>query len=161
MAATSSYDDTTSSASAGELQARLDEEVSRCERGGSALSCLLVSVDTGPLQDEMAAGLSDQAVAYMADALRRQLRRFDRVGRLSDAELLVLLPGADGTRAEIVARRALARLQAVKIDTGGDHRPIGVAIGLGSWSAGVSAAQLLELTRLACRGPRRPDLARA
>lgn len=157
MAATGSYDDSPDGAGAGALQARLDEEVSRAERMGTAFSCLLVSVDTEALREQQTAELCEQAIAYMADALRRQLRRFDRVGRLSEAELLVLLPGADGTRAEIVARRALARLRAVKLDTGGGRHPIGVAIGLGSWSPGQSATQLLDLTRLATRGRHEPD----
>ncbi|HEX5308231.1 MAG TPA: GGDEF domain-containing protein [Solirubrobacteraceae bacterium] len=158
MAATDSYNDSSSGADAGELQARLDEEVSRAERMGTALSCLLVSVDAEALREQQAAELCEQAIAYMAEALRRQLRRFDRVGRLSEAELLVLLPGADGTHAEVVARRALARLRAVKLDTAGGRHPIGVAIGLGSWSAGQSAAQLLDLTRLATGGRREPDI---
>jgi GGDEF domain-containing protein len=159
MAATRSYDDSFDRADAGELQARLEEEVSRAERTGIALSCLLVSVDTEPLREQRTTDLHEQAVAYMADALRRQLRRFDRVGRLSDDELLVLLPGADGARAEVVARRALARLRAVKLETGDGRQPIGVAIGLGSWNDGQSATQLLSLTRLAMSAKRRPDVA--
>lgn len=159
MAATGPYEDSPDGADTGELQARLEEEVSRAERTGTALSCLLVSVDVEALCEQSPDRLGEQAVAYMADALRRQLRRFDRVARLSEGELLVLLPGADGARAEIVARRALARLRAVKLDTAEGRRPIGVAIGLGSWSAGQSAAQLLDLARLASSARGGPDTA--
>lgn len=159
MAATGSYDHHEDDADAGELRARLEEEVSRAERTGTALSCLLVSVDAEALRDHAAEDLCERTIAYMADALRRQLRCFDRVGRLSASELLVLLPGADGTRAEIVARRSLARLRAVKVETDDGRRPIAVTIGLGSWSAGQSAKQLLELTRLACDGRRGSEAA--
>jgi diguanylate cyclase (GGDEF)-like protein len=155
MAATDSYDNplerSADTSPAAELLARLQEEISRAERQQTALSCLLVGLDRERLHDEQGQQISEQALSYMASALARQLRRFDRVGRLSEQELLVLLPGADGSRAEIVARRALNRLRAVKVELNGQRHPIGVAIGLGTWNTGVSAAQLLERTRLLVR----------
>jgi GGDEF domain-containing protein len=158
MAATGSYEDAQDAqarATAGVLagedpHARLAEEVCRAERHGTALSCLLVRVDAGDRRHDGGA-LREQALAYAAGALARQLRRFDRVARISADELLVLLPGADAPRAEVVARRALARLRAVKIETDGERRPVAVEIGLGAWSAGLSAAQLLAITRLTAR----------
>jgi GGDEF domain-containing protein len=158
MAATGSYDNPldpgdrdSQELAAGGLYARLEEEVCRAERQGTALSCLLVSLDAERLQAEHGEQMPEQALAYVAAALTRQLRRFDRVGRASTGELLVLLPGADGPRAEIVARRALGRLQAVKVELDGRRHSIGVTIGLGTWSAGLSAAQLLARTRVAAR----------
>jgi GGDEF domain-containing protein len=151
MAATGSHDDSPD-ADAGDLQARLHEEIGRAERTGGALSCLLVSVNTEALRDHSGENLPEHAVAYMADALRRQLRRFDRVGHLglvSSGEMLVLLPGADGPRAEIVARRTLARLRAVKVEVDGRRESIRVQVSLGTWAAGLSANELLERTRLA------------
>jgi diguanylate cyclase (GGDEF)-like protein len=166
MAATGSYDPPrdprerdASERSAGELQARLEEEVCRAERHGTPLSCLLVSLDAARLREQHGREMPEQALAYVAAALSRQLRRFDRVGRMSAGELIVLLPGTDGPRAEIVARRALSRLQSVKVEEDGQRRSIGVAIGLGTWSAGQSAEQLMERTRLAARrqdGPGSP-----
>lgn len=131
--------------------ARLCEEVSRAERHGTNLGCLLVGVDATRLAAEHGERMPEQVLDYMGGALELQLRRFDRVGRISEQELLVLLPGADGRRAEIVARRALGRLSAVKVELGGRRQAIEVAIGLAAWSAGMSAAQLLERTRLAAR----------
>jgi GGDEF domain-containing protein len=158
MAATGSYDtppdrvqDGLRRTGAGELQSRLEEEVARAERHGTALSCLLVSLDAERLREQHGEELLERALGYMAAALGRQLRRFDRVGRLCDGELLVLLPGADGPRAEIVARRALARLRAVKVELDSGRRSIALAIGLGTWAPGLSAEQLLDHTRLASR----------
>src|SRR6202042_2974104 len=100
-----------------ELAARLDEEVSRAGRHATALSCLLVSLlDVEQLASTHGEELPAQALEYISAALGRQLRRFDRVGYLEDGELLVVLPGADERRGEIVARRALGRLHAVKIE---------------------------------------------
>ncbi|MGH2854439.1 MAG: GGDEF domain-containing protein [Solirubrobacteraceae bacterium] len=132
------------SPSASALCARLEEEVNRAGRHGTALSCLLLDVEDlrevrrahGPL-------LAEQALAYIELALRRELRRFDRVGRASEGELLVLLPGADSPRGEVVARRVLARLRSIKLEAGGHRRPLRFAVGLAPWRAGMSAAALL------------------
>ena len=84
----------------------------------------------------------------------RELRRFDRVGRPSDTELLVLLPGADGPRGEIVARRVIDRLRAIKIEAGGLRRPLRVSVGLAAWHEDLSGTQLLAQTRAAARRER-------
>jgi diguanylate cyclase (GGDEF)-like protein len=156
MAATGSHDNPlehpTDASGAAELLTRLDEEIGRAERQRTALSCLLVGLDRERLRDEHGEQLPEQALTYIASALTQQLRRFDRVGRVSAGELLVLLPGADGPRAEIVARRALRRLQAVKVELDGRRQTVAVAIGLGTWSEGVSAVQLLARTRLLSSG---------
>lgn len=162
MAATGSYDNPLErpvlTTGAAELLARLREEIERAQRQGTPLSALHVGVDPDRVGDEHVEEVSEQAISYIAAALTRQLRRFDRVGRLSERELLVLLPGADGPRAEIVARRALARLEAVKVEVDGQRHPIALAIGLGTWSAGLSAAQLLERARVLSRHEQVPDM---
>jgi diguanylate cyclase (GGDEF)-like protein len=140
------------SLSATEIAARLEEEVSRASRHQTPLSCLLLSLDE---IDELASTSDDtlpaQALAYLADAVGRQLRCFDRVGHASEGELLVLLPGADEQRGEIVARRTLARLHAIKIEAEGQRRPLRVSMGISAWRDGLSAEQLLSHTRLAAQ----------
>ena len=139
-----------------ELAVRLDEEVSRAGRHRTALSCLLVSLlEVERLASTHGQELPAQALDYLGAALGRQLRRFDRVGYLKDGELLVLLPGADERRGEIVARRALGRLHAVKIEVQGQRQPLRISVGVAAWREGLSAGQLLAQTRLAAqRGDR-------
>ncbi len=138
--------------STAELVARLDEEVSRAGRHRTALSCLLVSLlDVEQLASAHGQELPAQALDYIGAALGRQLRRFDRVGSLRDGELLVLLPGADERRGEIVARRALGRLHSVKIEVEGQRRPLRISVGVAAWREGLSADQLLAQTRLAAQ----------
>ena len=135
-----------------ELAARLDEEVNRAGRHHTALSCLLVSLDDAAgLARVHGEELPVQALAYLGVALGRQLRRFDRIGHAAEGELLVVLPGADERRGEIVARRALGRLHAVKIEVDGERRPLRVLIGIAAWRDGLTAEQLLSQTRLAAR----------
>ncbi len=132
------------------LRLRLREEIGRAERHGTSLSCLYLSLrDADELAREHGPRLPEQALEYMSSALGRQLRRFDRVGRLPGNQLVVLLPGADDRRCEIVARRALGRLRAVKLELGGARHAIAVRVGLAAWREGLSAEQLLEQSRLA------------
>jgi diguanylate cyclase (GGDEF)-like protein len=135
-----------------ELAERLEEEVNRAGRHRSALSCLLVSLDDiERLSSLHGEELPEQALAYLGAALGRELRRFDRVGRAAEGELLVLLPGADERRGEIVARRALGRLHAVKVELDGRRHPLRISIGIAAWREGLTAEQLLSQTRLAAR----------
>ncbi len=133
-----------------ELDERLDEEIGRAERHGTHLSCLLIVVDNlEELAGEHGGELREQTMAYMAGALRSELRRFDRVGMPSDRELLIVLPGADGPRGEIVARRVLDRLRAIKVEARGKRQALRVSVGLAAWQAEASAATLLERARAA------------
>jgi diguanylate cyclase (GGDEF)-like protein len=132
------------------LEERVREEVNRAGRQGTALSCLLVDIeDLEEIARVHGAELAERALAYAGLALRRELRGFDRLGRPSEGELLVVLPGADGPRGEIVARRVLARLRAIKLEVGGERRALRTAIGLAAWRQGMSAEALLEQARAA------------
>jgi diguanylate cyclase (GGDEF)-like protein len=136
--------------SAPALQQLLEEEIKRAERHDTPLSCLLVVIDNlDELSREHGSELPEQALAYVGGALRRELRQFDRVGRPSDSELLVVLPGADGPRGEIVARRVLDRLRTIKVEAEGVRRPLRVSVGLAAWREDVSGEDLLAQTRAA------------
>jgi two-component system, chemotaxis family, sensor kinase Cph1 len=141
--------------SATALEERLEEEINRAGRHGTPLSCLLVVIDNlDELSREHGNELPEQTLAYVGPTLRRELRRFDRIGRPSDSELLVVLPGADGPRGEIVARRVLDRLRTIKVEADGVRRPLRVSVGLAAWQQDVSGRDLLAQTRIAAqRGP--------
>ena len=128
-------------------------------RHGTPLSCLLVAIeDLAELASRHGRELPEQALAYAGPALLRELRRFDRVGRPSDTELLVVLPGADGPRGEIVARRVIDRLRAIKIETDGVRRPLRVSVGLAAWREDLDGEQLLAQTRAAVQRERNGTL---
>lgn len=134
------------------LQERLAEEVARADRHLGPLSCLVIVIeDLEGLVERYGEDLAEQALAHVAEALRGELRRFDQVGRPSAGELVVLLPGADGPRGEIVARRALQRTRTIKIEVDGARRSLPLAIGLASWREGLTAEGLVEEARSAAR----------
>jgi len=126
-----------------ELLARLSEEVARAERLGNSLSCLAVIVDDlGELDQGPGESLRQELTAYLARAVSSELRTFDRVGVSPDGTLMVILPGADGPTAELVARRILERIRTIKLESGGARRPIRVSVGLAAWRESVGAEQL-------------------
>ncbi|HYM53909.1 MAG TPA: GGDEF domain-containing protein, partial [Solirubrobacteraceae bacterium] len=99
------------------LRERLEEEIDRAERHGAGLSCLLVVIDNlEEMSREHGSELLEQTLAYVGAALGRELRRFDRVGRPSEHELLIVLPGAEDPRGEMVARRVLDRMRTIKVE---------------------------------------------
>jgi hypothetical protein len=154
------------------LDERLLEEIGRAERHGTSLSCLLVVVENldemaGEGQraeagaerratpSELVAGeLREQTMTYIAGALRREIRRFDRVGLPSEHELLILLPGADSPRGEMVARRVLDRLRAIKVEARGRREPLRISVGLAAWRANATPALMLERARAAAERAR-------
>jgi PleD family two-component response regulator len=134
------------------LQERLNEEIDRARRQETQLSCLLVRIDKLPeIQGEQHSELPAQTLAYVGGALRSELRSFDRIGRLSESELLIALPGADGPRAEAVGRRVLDRLRTIKVEAEGTRRPLGFSVGLAAWHGRLSGDDLLAQTRAALR----------
>jgi diguanylate cyclase (GGDEF)-like protein len=136
--------------SAAALLRRLDEEIHRAERHGTQLSCLLVAIDgIDEVAEAQSVELQEQTLSYVSSALGRELRRFDRVGRPSESELLIVLPGADGPRGEIVARRVLERLRTIKVEVSGARRALNVSVGLAPWHEGAGAEELLQRTRAA------------
>jgi diguanylate cyclase (GGDEF)-like protein len=138
------------SITASELQERLREEINRAARQDSPLACLLVTIgNLDELTRVHGSDLCERTLAYVGSALRRQLRDFDRIGRPSERELCVILPGADGPRAEAVARRVLERLRTIKIEADGKRRPLRVSVGLAAWREGINDQELLAQARAA------------
>jgi hypothetical protein len=118
-----------------ELSDRLAEEIARAERHSTRLSCLLLVVEN-------------------LDAMARE-HGFDRIGRPAegDGDLLILLPGADGPQAEIVARRVLERLRTVKLESGGQRAPLRLSVGLAAWREPSTAEDLFDLAHAAAVRP--------
>ncbi|HEV2998431.1 MAG TPA: hypothetical protein VGX16_04945, partial [Solirubrobacteraceae bacterium] len=98
---------------------------------------------------------------------RGEVRCFDRVGppavdgtggpgerERPGHELLVVLPGADRPRAEIVARRLLGRVRAIKVEARGERHAMRVSIGIAAWREGLSSRELLAAARAAARRER-------
>ncbi len=132
------------------LSERLDEEIGRAERYGTPLSLLLVVVENlEEIAREHGAELREQTLAYIAGALDRELRSFDRIAIPSHRELAILLPGADGPRGEMVARRVIDRLRAIKVEASERREALRISVGLASWRPESTSSLLLQRARSA------------
>jgi diguanylate cyclase (GGDEF)-like protein len=141
--------------SATALAERLDEEIGRAERHGTQLSCLLMVIENlEEMAGEYGEELAEQTLEYVGGALRRELRRFDRIGRPAERQLLILLPGAGSPQGECVGRRVLERVGTIKVEVRGSRRPLRVSIGLAEWYKDTSAEDLLARARAATHAGR-------
>lgn len=137
-----------------QLQERIDEEVGRASRHRTSLCCLLVRIDDfEQISQTHGRQLAERALLHAGEALSVELRRFDRVGRPSENELIVVLPGANDQQGESVARRALARLRSIKIEIGRVRRPLCLSVGIATWRAPWSAQRLIDEARAAASTP--------
>lgn len=127
---------------------RLEEEINRAARHGTALSCLLLALDARREMERVhGRRLMAELRSYASTALTREFRRFDRVGHLDDGALLALLPGADAAAAEIVARRVLDRVRAIKVEVRGARRSVRVCASVAQWQQGQTARELIAQVR--------------
>jgi GGDEF domain-containing protein len=134
----------------GTLIERLQEEILRAQRHGTPLGMLLLRLDEhGEIRQTHGQRLSSEMFGYTGGTLTRQLRRFDRLGGLQQGELLALLPGADIVRSEVVARRTLARLRAIKVEIRHQRQVLPVHASIAQWTEGQTAELLIEQARRA------------
>jgi GGDEF domain-containing protein len=134
------------------LAERMEEEISRATRHGGALACIYLRIDElAKIQTEHGAQISTQAVEYVRTALTHEFRRFDRLGCTAEGQFLVLLAGADAAKGELVARRTLKRLRAIKIEVGELRLPLSLSATVATWRSGQNARQLIEQVQATAR----------
>lgn len=133
-----------------DLVSRIEEEISRASRHRGSLCCLLVQI-TNLAQITQLHGdeFAQHALEHVGDVLKVELRRYDRVGHPLEDELVVVLPGAGRAQGEAVARRALRRLSAIKVEIERVRQPLAVSVGIAAWTEPWSAERLIDEARAA------------
>jgi diguanylate cyclase (GGDEF)-like protein len=85
---------------------RLDEEVSRAQRYGAALSCIMLDIDYfKSINDAFGHGHGDIVLMDIADVIKNNVRKTDMVARYGGEEFVVLLPQTEREGAFIQAER--------------------------------------------------------
>lgn len=133
-----------------ELIDRLEEEINRASRHSTSLCCLLLRLENiEKIQSAHGSEFSERLVGYAGATLRAEFRRYDRLGEIGDGEFMVLLPGVDGLRGEVVARRVLSRLRAIKIAVEDQRLALRVSISVVFWRREQTAEQFVADVRAA------------
>jgi diguanylate cyclase (GGDEF)-like protein len=132
------------------FDARLDEEVLRAQRHGTALALVLADIDHFKLYNDLLGHpQGDRALQAVAAVLRRQARRpGELVARYGGEEFALLLPHADAATARVVAERCARDMATLALPHAASPTAahVTLSIGVAQWQvqAGDSAAALLR-----------------
>ena len=114
------------------LQHRLEQEVTRAQRYGQALSCLFVDADHFKrINDDYGHAVGDQVLTALAQRLRSRLRASDLPTRYGGEEFAVLLPQTDASNAHSLACEICAGIgnEPITLDNG-EQLTVTVSIGV-------------------------------
>ena len=113
------------------LTDRLEQEIARAGRDGSAFAVLIFDLDGfKAVNDTHGHAAGDRVLGLVGERSRAAVRASDTVGRLGGDEFLAILPGASREGATVAAEKLLNALQ--------EPYPIGIATVQLSASLGVS-----------------------
>jgi diguanylate cyclase (GGDEF)-like protein len=122
---------------------RLEDELARSRRYGSALALLMIDLDRlKEINDAVGHDAGDRALMRVADAIRSSARGTDVAARWGGDEFAVLAPNTDATSAVALAERIRAALR------GGGTAAVTVSIGVSS-ATGDAPPSLEALVRAA------------
>jgi diguanylate cyclase (GGDEF)-like protein/PAS domain S-box-containing protein len=113
-----------------------DAEWARHQREGRPLSVMLVDMDgLKYINDTYGHAVGDQALRRLVDALEKNKRPYDWLGRYGGDEFMLVLPGATLTHAREIAQRMGVAATNRTVSTGEGELPIRCSIGVASTSA--------------------------
>jgi diguanylate cyclase (GGDEF)-like protein len=126
------------------FQSRLQEELQRATRQGTALSLQLIDVDSfKTVNDRFGHLAGDAIIKDVADILRRSVRVFDVCARYGGDEFAVVMPGSRLQSAAAVAERI--RLRIADRQPPRSHEPdVTVSIGVAELQSGDHARDVID-----------------
>ncbi|MDR5865345.1 GGDEF domain-containing protein [Halomonas koreensis] len=122
---------------------RLEEEIDRSGRHGTALCVATLDLDHfKQINDRHGHGVGDEALQAAAELMRAELRRYDVIARMGGEEFLAILPGASPAEAEHGIERLRARLAAATLTRRG--LTLTLSAGIAALDADATGHRLLE-----------------
>jgi diguanylate cyclase (GGDEF)-like protein len=112
---------------------QLPVEIERAMRSGTALSMLVADIDDfKSINDDLGHKKGDEALAAVADIIRRNLRKIDTPFRYGGEEIVILLPGTPEFEAVHTAERLRRVIQQYRgfRDARGKSRELSVSVGV-------------------------------
>jgi two-component system cell cycle response regulator len=129
------------------LQQRLREELSRAQRRGATISCLMIDIDHfKDINDSHGHLAGDNALKEVAQRVEAQIRSMDTAARFGGDELAVLLPEANCAEAATLAERIRAAIAGEPIVLSAQiKRHLTVSVGVAELNPGRYQADLKVL----------------
>jgi diguanylate cyclase (GGDEF)-like protein len=150
LQAASDLDDVTGLLNLQAFTRLLREEIGRAERLGNHFALVLVDVDgLKAVNERHGHEAGNNALAAVAQALRRSSRSVDLVARYGGDEFLLYLSGAGQAVAKVVANRIRHNVATTTIDVGGNLQRVTVSIGAAVFP--VDGRDLRDLMKIADR----------
>lgn len=114
------------------LEARLQEEINRCQRQNQSFCVILADLDNFKLYNDVCGHLAgDQALRKAATLMRRTAREMDVVTRYGGEEFCLVLPGT-GKKESVFVGERIRRMIDSETFPGEHHLPLGrLTISLG------------------------------
>ncbi len=132
---------------------RLQAEVSRAQREGSALALLMVDVDHfKAINDQRGHAAGDAVLERLASVLIGGLRPYDVSARYGGEEFVAMLPGATLAEAELTAERLRRSIESLRMPGFGVASVPDVTASLGVSSLGLAPDDAASLLRRADEG---------
>ena len=125
------------------LDTCLIRELDRCKRYGHEISILMFDVDYfKQFNDEHGHDMGDRVLQYIADTVRRVIRKIDIPCRYGGEEFVIILPETNIDSAMAVAERVRAAVEADSVD----EKPVTISLGVATypWIMANSPQQLIE-----------------
>jgi two-component system, cell cycle response regulator len=114
------------------LESRLREELARCRREHSTLTCLMIDVDHFKrINDEHGHAAGDEVLKSVARRVSRAVRGSDVAARYGGEEFVILLPGTEHAAAALLAERIRRAVADEPFEIGGKAPLLGVTVSIG------------------------------
>ena len=114
---------------------RLQQAIRGAERGEHGLTIILMDLDRfKEVNDTLGHHVGDKLLQQVAHRLKAVLRESDTVARLGGDEFCLLLPTADTTQAQFIARKVINTIEKT-IYVEGHSLTVGTSLGIASYPA--------------------------
>jgi diguanylate cyclase (GGDEF)-like protein len=114
------------------LQTRLREELARCQREQTPLTCLMIDVDHFKrINDSYGHLAGDEVLRQLAQCIDAEVRDSDVSARYGGEEFVILLPGTGVAAGKLLAERIRCAVAAESFELKNLSRPLPITISIG------------------------------
>jgi two-component system, cell cycle response regulator len=125
---------------------RMEQEMSRAQRGKKPLSLILADIDFfKSVNDTYGHQIGDLVLKRFTGQLTSSTRPYDFLGRYGGEEFVVCLPGTDGLQAASVAERMRRQIEDMEIMLPDDSRSIRITASFGVACYSIGSGKNVDL----------------